>query len=70
MKVPTSHGQRRETSPLAAIDLCPHQPERYGYAVHRSPGDRRVALQDAEAIDRRDEAGQKTDPGTGVANVN
>lgn len=64
-----SHGQRRETAPLAAVDLYPHQPERDGYAVHRPLRDRRVPLQHAEAIDGRHKPGQEADPGAGIANV-
>jgi hypothetical protein len=70
MKVPASHGQRRETAPLAAIDLGTHEPERYGYPVHRPLRDRRVPLQDAQAVEGRDEPGQQADAGAGVAHVN
>ena len=70
VKVPASHRQRRETAPLAAIDLCPHQPERHGYPVHRPLRDRRVPLQDAQAVEGRDEPGQQADAGAGIAHVN
>ncbi len=70
MQVPASHRQRRETAPLAAIDLRPHQPERHGNPVHRPLRDRRVPLQDAQAVQGRNEPGQQADTGAGVADVN